>query len=81
MMIFLKLIWSKIGGYIAVAGGAMAFVVGIFLYGRSAGKESAKAAAAKANAKAAKKARGVENDIQGIGDDAVDERLDKWMRD
>jgi uncharacterized membrane protein len=80
-VIFLKLIWSKIGGYLAVAGGAVAFVVGVFLYGRSAGKESAKAAADKKDAKAIKKARGVENEIQGIGDDAVDDRLGKWLRD
>lgn len=80
-MIFLKLIWSKIGGYVLAAGSAVAFVAGIFLYGRSSGKAEQKADAAKRDAKAVKDARGVENEIQGIGDDAVGERLDKWMRD
>lgn len=80
-MIFLKLIWSKVGGYLAAAGGAIAFVFAIFFYGRSSGKSDAEAAAAKRNAESVRKARGVENEIQGISDDDVDRRLGKWMRD
>lgn len=74
-------LWTKLKGYVAAAGVALAFIVGAFLYGRSDGKAAAEAARAKRDAEARQKARKVEDEINGLGDDAVSSRLDKWMRD
>ena len=75
------LIWSKIQSYVAGIGVALAIIAGVFLYGRSDGKSAAREEQEKANAKAAAKARGVENEVQNMGSDAVDAALSKWMRD
>jgi len=70
-------IWSRITGWLAPVGMALAIVAGAFFYGRSSGK----AEQAKANAKAIKKARGVEDDVQNMGGSDVDRALGKWLRD
>lgn len=72
---------GKLQGWLAAVGVALAVVAGAFLYGRSKGKAAVEAEQAKANVKAIKRARGVENEINGIGDGDVDARLNKWMRD
>lgn len=81
MIVLLKLLWSKVGGYLAAAGGVLAFVVGVFLYGRREGARSAEAAQARKNAAIVKKARGVENEVDGLSGDDIDDRLGEWMRD
>ncbi|WP_348646782.1 hypothetical protein [Ensifer sp. ENS08] len=74
-------IWSRITGWLAPVGMALAIVAGAFFYGRSSGKDDAKAEQAKANAKAIKQARGVEDEVQNMGGDDVDRALSKWLRD
>lgn len=74
-------IWSRVSGWLAAAGVALAVIAGVFLYGRAGGKADAEAEQARKNAKAIKKARGVEDEIQGMGDADVDRRLSEWMRD
>ena len=74
-------IWSRIAGWLAPAGMALAIVAFAFFYGRSSGKADAKAEQAKANAKAIKKARAVEDDVQNMGASRVDDALSKWLRD
>lgn len=74
-------LWTRLKGYVAAAGVALAFIVGAFLCGRSDGKAAADAARAKRDAEARQKARKVEDEINGLGDDAVSARLDKWLRD
>lgn len=74
-------LWSRVSGWIAAAGVALAIVVGAFLYGRSDGKADAAAEQAKANAKAVTKARDVENEVQKMDGSDVDRRLAEWMRD
>lgn len=81
MTVLLKLLWSKIGGYVAAIGGVLAFVIGVFLYGRREGKQSAEDAQARKNATSVKRARGVENEVDGLSGPDVDGRLGKWMRD
>jgi hypothetical protein len=77
----LSLLWSRLSGYLAAAGVAFAVIAGAFLYGRSGGKDDAEAEQARNNAKAIKKARGVEDAVQGMGSADVDAGLAKWMRD
>ena len=74
-------IWARVSGWLAAAGVALAVLAGVFLYGRAGGKADAEAEQARNNAKAIKKARGVEDEIQGMGDADVDSALSKWMRD
>jgi hypothetical protein len=74
-------LWLKFKGYLATAGVAVAVIAGAFLYGRSGGKADAEAEQARNNAKAIKKARGVEDAVQGMGSADVDAGLAKWMRD
>lgn len=74
-------IWSRITGWLAPVGMALAIVAGAFFYGRSSGKADAKAEQAKANAKAIKQARGVEDEINEMGASRVDDALSKWLRD
>ncbi len=74
-------IWLKAQGYLAALGVALAVIAGAFLYGRSDGKADAEAEQARNNAKAIKKARGVEDEVQGMGSADVDSALSKWMRD
>lgn len=77
----LSALWLKAQSYLAMAGVALAVIAGVFLYGRAGGKADAEAEQARNNAKAIKKARGVEDEIQGMGDADVDAALSKWMRD
>ncbi|MGQ3213022.1 hypothetical protein [Shinella sp.] len=74
-------LWLKLKGYLAAAGMALAILAGVFLYGRSDGKADAEAEQARNNSKAIKKARGVEDAVQGMGSADVDAGLAKWMRD
>lgn len=77
----LSALWLKAQSYLAIAGVALAIIAGAFLYGRSDGKADAEAEHARNNAKAIKKARGVEDEVQGMGSADVDSALGKWMRD
>lgn len=72
---------AKLKSWMAMAGVALTFIVGAFFYGRAGGKADASAAQAKVNAKSAKKARGIEDDVQKMGDADVSHDLSKWMRD
>ncbi|CAN7484447.1 hypothetical protein LJR011_003539 [Agrobacterium tumefaciens] len=75
------LLWAKLKGYLAAIGTALAILAGVFLYGQRAGRSAAKDEQAAANAKAIKRAGEVENEIKNLGDDDVDRRLSRWMRD
>lgn len=75
------LLWAKLKGYLAAIGTALAILAGVFLYGQRAGRSAAKDEQAAANAKAIRRAGEVENEIKNLGDDDVDRRLSRWMRD
>ena len=77
----LSALWLKAQSYLAMAGVALAIIAGAFLYGRSDGKADARAEQARNNAKTIKKARGVEDEVQGMDGGSVDSALSKWMRD
>lgn len=74
-------LWLRFQGYLTALGVALAVIAGAFLYGRSDGKADAEAEQARNNAKAIKKARGVEDEVQGMGSADIDSALSKWMRD
>lgn len=72
---------TKLKGWLAAAGVALAIVAGAFLYGRADGKRSAEAEVERAEADARNRARKVENEIDTLGDSDVQRRLNRWMRD
>lgn len=78
---FLTGLWAKLQGYVAALGVALAVIAGAFLYGRSDGRQDAEAEQAKSNARARTQSKEVENEINGLDDLAVRDRLDGWMRD
>ena len=75
------LLWTKLKGYLAAIGTAIAILAGVFFYGQRAGRSAAKDEQAAANAKAIKKAGDVENEIRNLDDAGLDDALGKWMRD
>lgn len=72
---------SKLKGYLATIGAALAILAGVFLYGQRTGGSAAREAQAAANAKAIKRAGEVENEVKNLDDAGVDDALGKWMRD
>ncbi|MCM2432110.1 hypothetical protein [Agrobacterium rosae] len=81
MPLFLAGLWSRLSGYLATIGTALAILAGVFFYGQRAGRTAAKDAQAAANAKAIKRAGEVENEVKNLDDTGVDDALGKWMRD
>lgn len=79
-MIWLQALWGRVWPYIV---GVAGIIAGLF-YVRQSGKSAARTEdAAKINKQAQaahKEQRNVENEVAAMGDDAVDRRLDQWVR-
>jgi hypothetical protein len=82
-------LWARFYGWILTALAVLAAVAGVYLRGRSAGKqiEQQKAtereiAQERARAEAIQEVHNVESEVARLPDDAVRERLrSKWQRD
>ena len=74
-------LWARLSGYLAAAGVVLTVLVGVFLYGRADGKADARLAIEKANAKARTQSKEIENEVNGLDDLAVRDRLGGWLRD
>ena len=81
MTLFFSALWTRLSGYLAAAGVILSVVIGAFLYGRADGRADAERAAEKANARARTQSKEIENEINGLDDLAVRDRLSGWMRD
>ncbi|CAH0142746.1 hypothetical protein SRABI05_00338 [Agrobacterium fabrum] len=81
MPLFLAGLGSRVSGYLATIGTALAILAGVFFYGQRAGRTAAKVEQAAANAKAIKRAGEVENEVKNLDDAGVHDALGKWMRD
>lgn len=77
MPLFLVGLWSRLSGYLATIGTALAILAGVFFYGQRTGSSTAKDAQAAANAKAIKRA----GEVKNLDDAGIDDALGKWMRD
>lgn len=73
---FLSGIWSRVTGYAVAIGAALAILFAAY----SKGASDNKAKRAEQRLKSIKKAREVENEVDRLGDDALDRELDRWMR-
>lgn len=70
-------LYSKITGWLAAAGVAAAVLFAAYSRGRS----DQKTARAEDRIKSTSEARKIEHEVDGLGGDDVDRRLNKWMRD
>lgn len=67
---------SRIGCYLAAIGAAFAILFAAY----SKGKSDAAAKTTERRLNEIKKAREIENEVDRLGDDALDRELDRWMR-
>lgn len=73
--------FARLKKWAAMAGAALTFVVGAFIYGWSKGKADASASQVADRLKASRKAKEIEDDVRKMGDADVNRRLADWMRD
>lgn len=69
-------LYNKLTGWLAAAGIALTLLAAAY----SRGRQDAAARQASARLETIKKARNVENEINRLDDNAVRDRLNKWMR-
>jgi hypothetical protein len=72
---------TKITGWLAGAGVALALLLGIYAKGRSDSAARTEAERAAERAKSLKQAREVEDEVSRLDPGGVDRRLSDWMRD
>ena len=74
-------LWSRISGWVVLAGALVAALGVAWLRGRAAGKASWEAKRAQVRDKAQRQSGEIRHDVQTDSDPALDRRLDRWMRD
>lgn len=67
--------------YLAIAGAALLLLVGLIAKERGDAVAKYRARAERARAKATQTARRIDDEVRNEDDDALDRRLDKWVRD
>lgn len=73
---FFASIWSRVTGYAVAIGAALAILFAAY----SKGKSDVAAKTTERRLKEINKAREIENEVDRLGDDALDRELDRWMR-
>ena len=68
---------SRIGRYLAAIG----IAAGILFAAYSKGRKDSRLNQTADRLRASNKAKEIENEVDGLGADAIDDRLDEWMRD
>lgn len=74
-------LWSKLTGWLALLGVLLSAGLAIFIKGRSIGTAAERAKQQADNLKAIQTAKGIENEIGGLNEPDIDQRLDNFMRD
>ena len=77
----LSLLWARFSGYIIAIGAALAALGGIYLKGRSAGKQAEQAAETEKALEQAKKGSEIDSSVRGLSDAELDKRLHMADRD
>lgn len=73
--------FARLKEWAAMAGVALTFIVGAFLYGWTRGKADASAGQATDALKASRRAREIEDEVGKMGPDDIKRDLSRWMRD
>ncbi len=74
-------LWTRISGWVVLAGALVAALGIAWLRGRAAGKASWEARRQQVRDKAHRQSGDIRHDVQTGSDAALDRRLDRWMRD
>ena len=81
MLSILSGLWSRISGWVLLAGALVAAVGIAWLRGRAAGTASWEARRRQIRDKAQRQSGEIRHDVQNSSDPDLDRRLDRWMRD
>lgn len=73
-------LWSKLTGWLALAGVLLSAALAIFLKGRSIGTATERAKQQADDLKAIQTAKGIQNEVDGLNDADLDKRYSKWVR-
>ena len=74
-------LWTRVSGWVVLAGALVAALGIAWLRGRTAGKASWETKRAQLRDKVQRQSGEIRHDVQTDSDDALDRRLDRWMRD
>lgn len=74
-------LWSKLTGWLALAGVLLSAALAIFFKGRSIGTATERAKQQADDMKAIQTAKEIQNEVDGLNDADLDKRYSKWVRD
>lgn len=74
-------LWAATPKSVKIALGAVGAALLAFAYGLNKGNRDAKALRDKNNAQALNNRKEIDHEVSNLDEPAVDQRLDKWMRD
>lgn len=73
--------WSRVSGWAALVTALIAALGMVWLRGRAAGKAAWEAKRQAARDRAVRQSGEIRYDVQNSSDSALNQRLDRWMRD
>ena len=73
--------WSRLSGWSALLAALIAALGMVWLRGRAAGKAAWEAKRQAARDRAVRQSGEIRYDVQNSSDSALNQRLDRWMRD
>ena len=73
--------WSRVSGWAVLVTALIAALVMAWLRGRAAGKAAWEAKRQAARDRAVRQSGEIRYDVQNSSDPALNQRLDRWMRD
>lgn len=73
--------WAKLKFWLAAAAAVGAALLAAWWQGRREGKQAAAHERSRERLKAIEQAKEIDNEVSGLGDDDLDKRLKRWVRD
>ncbi len=80
-MTILAALWGRVAGWVAAAGAVFAFLLAVFLKGRSDGKAVMREEQERHRREAVANKRKLDSEIDDLAPADIDAGLRKWMRD
>lgn len=80
-MMWLLAVWGRLKGWLLVCAAAVAVILGAFFRGRNEGRRAAERERDAARLEAIRQAKGIDDDVDALGDADLDQRYRRWLRD
>lgn len=80
MMAWLLGIWGRLKGWLLIAAAVAAALFAAFWRGRQDGKRAAELQRERDRIDAMREAKGVDDEVEGLGDADLDQRYRRWLR-